>query len=283
MPELCPTVNTSQAQAELDQALAPLREQLISHPLYNALQDAATLRLFMKAHVFAVWDFQSLLKALQRQLTSVELPWMPTKDPEARRLMNEIVLAEESDEDGNGGYLSHYEIYLDAMAECGADAAPVQSLLEQIRGGADVQQALKQGDFPAGVAAFVSQTLSVAQCGEAHRIAAAFAYGREEVIPGMFRQLVDTLSAASHGSWTTLRYYLDLHIGLDSEVHGPQAKRLVSKLCGDDSRLWAEALATATTSLQSRLSFWDAVSASLPAPVSRSPSSDLPPAGLAPR
>ena len=75
-----------------------LVDRLISHSLYAELRDEESLRIFMRSHVFCVWDFQSLLKALQRLVTCVEVPWLPTADPEARRLVNEIVLDEESDE-----------------------------------------------------------------------------------------------------------------------------------------------------------------------------------------
>ena len=86
-------------------------ERLMRHPLYDELRDEESLRVFMRSHVFAVWDFQSLLKALQRCMTCVEVPWFPTADPTARRLVNEIVLDEESDTVPGGIFLSHFELY----------------------------------------------------------------------------------------------------------------------------------------------------------------------------
>ena len=74
--------------------IGDLVERLISHPIYHHVCDEQSLRLFMRAHVFAVWDFQSLIKALQRMLTCVEIPWLPSSDPVARRLINELVLDE---------------------------------------------------------------------------------------------------------------------------------------------------------------------------------------------
>ena len=200
-------VKVGEAQEQLELALAPFRERLVSHPLYACLRDESTVCLFMEAHVFAVWDFQSLLKALQGLVTCVDVPWLPTPDPEARRLINEIVLDEECDQAPGGGYLSHFEIYLEAMRECGADTDPIRSFVDSVRGGTTVEDALDRPTVPAGIRSFVGTTMAIARSGQAHRIAAAFAYGREEIIPAMFRQLVENLSTAAPRSWATLRYY----------------------------------------------------------------------------
>ena len=251
------------AQERLDTALAPLRERLVTHPLYACLRDEQNVRIFMEAHVFAVWDFQSLLKALQRLVTCVEVPWIPTPDPEARRLVNEIVLDEESDQAPAGGYLSHFEIYLQSMQECGADTDPIQSFVSNVRAGMAVEDALDTPTLPPGIRSFVNATMAIARSGQPHRVAAAFAYGREEIIPAMFRQLVDRLAAVSPRSWTTLRYYLDRHIGKDAEQHAPQAGRVARKLCGSDETLWSQAMEAAQTSLEARVRLWDTIAATV--------------------
>ena len=252
-------------------ALVTTRERLVAHRLYATITDDRTLRLFMRAHVFAVWDFQSLLTALQREVTCVSIPWMPTQDPIARRLVNEIVLDEESDVTPDGRHLSHFELYLEAMRECGADTKPIEVFLEAIRASLTagrspevaVQRALRLAIIPSGVRAFVSQTMEVAHSGSAHSIAAAFAFGREEVIPAMFTRLVDSLSANSPSEWSTLRYYLDRHIGHDAEAHGPASEGLLERLCGESHQKWNEAANTAQTALEARLCFWDQVAHTL--------------------
>ena len=154
--------------------LDDLVEKLARHPIYGRIKDEAGLRVFMASHVFCVWDFQSLLKGLQRRLTCVEVPWLPSGNAMARRLINEIVLDEESDEMPGGGYLSHFELCLGAMKACGADTGPVTHLMDALRCGVSVEHALAHAGLPSGVAAFVSHTLQVAQGRDVHRIAAAF-------------------------------------------------------------------------------------------------------------
>lgn len=237
--------------------LARWVEQLMRHPLYDVLRDELSLRTFMRSHVFAVWDFQSMLKALQRCATCVEVPWLPTADPRARRFVNEIVLDEESDEAPDGSYLSHFELYLQSMHDCGADTAPIRGFLGDLARGRPLREALTRSDVPRGVASFVTSTLEVATSGKPHRIAAAFAYGREEVIPGMFRRMVDGLADMAPQRWSTFRYYLDRHIGKDADRHAPRAKALVAHICGTDATLWAEAEETARIGLEARLRLWD--------------------------
>jgi len=250
---------TDATAQQLEITLAPFREHLLRHPLYGYLRDEGSLRVFMEAHVFAVWDFQSLLKALQRLVTCVEVPWLPTSDPEARRLLNEIVLDEESDQAPGGCYLSHFELYLQAMRECGANVAPIQTFLGSLSAGLSVEEALETSEAPQGVGPFVRATMAIARSGRPHRVAAAFAYGREDIIPVMFQRLVDRLTELSPQSWESLRYYLDRHIVTDADRHGPQARLLARKLCGSDDVLWSEAAETARTSLEARAKLWDEI------------------------
>jgi hypothetical protein len=115
------TVNRLQ---RIQERLTPLKAALLTHSIYQEIDRPDSLRLFMEHHVFAVWDFMSLLKALQRRLCCVEVPWLPAADPLGSRLVNEIVLAEESDDDGQGGFASHFELYRRAMKRCGANSPP---------------------------------------------------------------------------------------------------------------------------------------------------------------
>lgn len=242
---------------------AACRTALLEHPLYQKLQTLEDLALFMEHHVFAVWDFMSLLKALQQKLTCTTVPWMPVGDRQVRRLVNEIVLGEESDLTPEGMPASHYELYLAAMEEAGASPARVQGLLESLMAGMPLEAALQKAAVPGCVARFVQDTFAVIQRGQVHEIAAAFTYGREDLIPSMFHELVERLEAQFPGRLATLRYYLDRHIQLDGDEHGEMGRQMVSLLCRGEHHLEQEAGAAALAALQSRLRLWDGIAASI--------------------
>jgi hypothetical protein len=236
-----------------------LRERLVSHRLYGLVNTPARLRWFMEHHIFAVWDFQSLLKALQQRLTCTTVPWVPTADPEARRMINEIVLDEESDALPEGGAASHFELYLDCMDRADADTGPIRRLLEAIRGGMPLARALAGCGMPHAAAEFVKRSFGVIDSDSTAAIAAAFTFGREDVIPDMFRQIVGSLAQDDPARWERFRFYLDRHIEHDDAHHGPACRRIVARLCGTDPGTWAEAAAAARECLEARLALWDAV------------------------
>jgi hypothetical protein len=242
-----------------------LTEKLFSHRLYRSIHDERALRLFMRAHVFCVWDFMSLLKWLQRELTCVDVPWFAKGDREARRFVNDIVVAEESDVHPSGSFASHFELYYEAMQACGADTTPVDRFIERLRSGRELAAALAGPELPNGVPEFVGATFGFIESGEVHRVAAAFTYGREDVIPDMFRRLVQELAHRAPQHWGTFLFYLERHIEVDSGHHGPLAHRLLARLCGEDAQKWREAEQSARAALQARINLWDAVLADIEA------------------
>ncbi|MBK7878300.1 MAG: DUF3050 domain-containing protein [Planctomycetes bacterium] len=247
----------------LESSLAPLRAELVAHPLYGSLATLDDVRCFQERHVFAVWDFMSLLKSLQRAVTCVDVPWTPRADRLSARLINEIVLGEESDDAPGGGYTSHFELYRAAMEEAGADTRRVDAFVGRIRLGATVEDALERAETPLAARRFVLDTFATLRTHSLPRIAAAFTLGREDVIPDMFVRLVDDLSRDSGGRLALFREYLERHIHLDGERHGPMAKRLLEHVCGDDEHAWSEAHAGARDALRSRIQFWTDVRAAL--------------------
>lgn len=244
---------------QLLESVRPLRERLVAHPIYEAIATPDALRVFMEHHVFAVWDFMALLKRLQRDLTSVTPFWTPTPHRAARRLVNEIVLAEESDDDGQGGFASHFEMYQDAMAQVGADAGPISRFVDELTQGQSVGAALAESRPPRPSEAFVRATMGVVMNGSLPAAAAAFTIGREDLIPDLFRGIVARVAEQEPGRFEPFLRYLDRHIEMDGDEHGPMALNLLRSVCGGSPENWAEATAAATQALQARLDLWDGV------------------------
>ncbi len=244
---------------ELQDSLRSLREQLLKHRLYVQIKTPADLQIFMEHHIFAVWDFMSLLKALQFRLTCVTIPWVPQGDPNARRLINEIVLDEESDDNSEGGYTSHFELYRAAMAQSGANASGIDGFLDRLGRGDPWYGALEQARVPEAARIFVRATWDILGSKSTHSIAAAFTFGREDLIPDMFRALVLDLDERFPNQLGLLRYYLERHIQLDEEHHTPLARRMVAALCETDQKKWREAEEAARDALHARIALWDGV------------------------
>lgn len=242
-------------------AVEPARARVTAHPIYGQMHTVDDVRIFMEHHAFAVWDFMSLLKSLQRSLTCVTVPWVPTGPATSRRLINDIVLVEESDELGEG-FTSHFELYHSGMGLVGADTGPLDGFLDLIRAGRDVSSALDEAGVPAPSAQFVRLTWDIIETAPVHSQAAAFAFGREDLIPEMFDQV---LGAEEHSDKLSIfRDYLARHIEVDGEQHTPMAMQMLADLCGDDDRKWQDCIDTVRRALDARVGLWDGISAALP-------------------
>ena len=246
-------------QERLAKAIKAERQSLLKHRLYGQLRTLEHLSVFMEHHAFAVWDFMSLLKALQTRLTCASVPWLPVGNAQVRRLINEIVLGEESDVLPTGGAASHFELYLQAMQEAGAKTVQMQHFIQELKDGNTIAGALEHAGVPAAVGTFVRHTFEVIARGRPHEIAAAFTYGREDLIPEMFTQLVHGLERQFPGKLSTLRYYLDRHIALDGDEHGEMGRQMVALLCEGDNEREQEATQAAVDALRSRISLWDGI------------------------
>jgi DUF3050 family protein len=247
---------TNPAIEKLKDAVEPARQKVISHPLYRQLSSLDAVTTFMEHHVFAVLDFMSLLKSLQRDLTCVQVPWVPSGPTGSRRLINDIVLVEESDELGNG-FISHFELYLDGMRQAGADTTQVDAFIELLRAGKPVLSSLKEAGVPEAAAEFVTMTWRFIEGAPVHCQAAAFAFGREDLIPDMFDQ-VAALNEQS-GQLSTFVDYLRRHIQVDSEEHTPMAMQMLADLCGDDTDKWQQCEETINLAFAARVKLWDGI------------------------
>lgn len=244
---------------KIEQRLTPLKNALLNHRIYEEIDRIDALRGFMEHHVFAVWDFMSLLKVLQRQLCCVEVPWLPSGDQQGSRFINEIVLAEESDDDGRGGFASHFELYHRSMKQCGANTASIDGFIDDLRRGVPVLTALTSPTVPKAARHFVEQTFKIIETGSLCAVASAFTFGREDLLPDVFQRIVDELNVEIGGQLDDFEYYLDRHIGLDGDEHGPMATRLLQSLCGADDALWKRAEQAAVDCLLARQELWNGI------------------------
>lgn len=243
--------------------LQPLRQSLLEHSIYSRIDTLSNLQLFMQHHVFAVWDFMSLLKSLQQRLSYVGVPWLPPHDVTAARFVNEIVLGEESDEDGRGGFASHFELYRRGMQRSGAGTACIDQFVHDLQRGQTVALAIQNDDIPQSVRQFVQQTFALIDGNDLCAVASAFTFGREDLLPDVFQRIVDELNVKSGGGLDDFRYYLARHIELDGDHHGPMAARLITSLCGDDAAKWQSAEEAAVAALTARLTMWDGMEAAI--------------------
>jgi diguanylate cyclase (GGDEF)-like protein len=260
--EIMTGTNHSEELQVLAERLRPLYQRLAEHRLYAAMERIEDLHVFMESHVFAVWDFMSLLKALQGGLTCIDVPWTPSRFPESRRLVNEIVLGEESDL-YRGRTMSHFELYRLAMQECGADTSAIDNVVSAVEDGKNWESALSGSGASVASKQFVRTTFECIERGRLHEIAAAFTFGREDLIPDMFRGFVRDQDERLSGRLQTMRWYLERHIEVDGEEHGPMALKMISELCGQDVAKWEEASEAAEIALRARLMLWDGITQSL--------------------
>ena len=243
----------------LQSRIAPLRACLIEHPVYQKIATEEELKAFTEEHVFAVWDFMSLLKSLQQHLTCVQVPWMPTKNKETRRFINEIVVGEESDFDASGKTMSHFEMYLQAMHSMGANTNEMSRFIQMISTDVSLDDALDACEMNPETKDFVRFTFSTIQCGKIHEIASVFTFGREDLIPEMFIEMVKELKANYPTKLQDFLFYLERHIEIDGEDHGPLSLKLMEEVCEGDPTKWEEATVAAEQALRMRIGLWDGV------------------------
>jgi hypothetical protein len=250
----------------IEKELYSLREVLKNHKVYYSIHTPNDIRLFMEHHVFAVWDFMSLLKQLQRQLSCNEIPWVPSGHPAASRLINEIVWGEESDLNRKGVPMSHFEMYVESMHSLGANPTEIDNLILQLKEGQHIDAILANSSLPSHITNFLKFTFEVVQTEKPHIVAAVFTFGREDLIPAMFIEIIKNLKQTNNLELADLIYYFERHIEVDADEHGPMALEMIQQLCGENEQKWDEVLHYSKRALDLRIQFWDGILQTLETP-----------------
>jgi hypothetical protein len=240
-----------------------LRKELATHPVYAAVTDMNDLTIFMQHHIYSVWDFMSLVKYLQNQIAPAQTPWLPFGDAQVQRFINDIVLEEESDEgipleDGTTTYTSHFNLYAQAMEEVKEGSSQLIREFVSTVASDSLDLAKETIQIPSPAKEFMEITFGFINSDKPHVVAAAFALGREHIIPEMFRALLDKMKISREQA-NVFHYYLDRHIELDGDHHGPMSLRMLDLLCEGDEAKIAEAEEAALNAIRARIKFWDGV------------------------
>ncbi|CAI8315540.1 MAG: Uncharacterised protein [Flavobacteriaceae bacterium] len=244
---------------QINQSIQLLREDLLNHSLYSKIKNINDLQKFVETHIFAVWDFMSLLKSLQSQLTCTNTPWLPNKNSKTAYLINEIVLAEETDINQVGERKSHYELYLEAIKSFGADTNDIDLFLNKLKN-EDIFSAINSLNVPKEVKYFLEFTFKIIEEGKPHKVAAAFTFGRENLIPSMFTAILKNFQKNfPDQDISKLIYYFERHIELDEDEHGPMALEMVTELAGNDPEKWQEIEEVSVEALKKRIGLWNSI------------------------
>ena len=236
------------------------REKLLNHKLYTEIKSIEDLQIFTLNHIFAVWDFMSLLKALQNNLTCTKVPWPPNKNSETAYLINEIVLAEETDISQDGKRKSHYELYLDAMIDIGVKVENIEKNIMLLSSSDSIENSIEKLDIHPKIKEFLKFTFSIIDEGKPHKIAAIFTFGRENLIPNMFNEILHEFqNNFTEKDISKLIYYFERHIELDEDEHGPMALQMVNELAENDPLKWEEIRDISIVALEKRIGLWDAI------------------------
>lgn len=227
---------------------------LETHKLYKNVNDEASLRTFVEHHILCVWGYGFLLRNLYQDLVGRVAPLASQPQKEAQRLIAEIMIEEEFEEQADGSLLSHLELYLEAMQAVGADMGPTMSLFDMVEAGESWKIGLQQSNFPSLAARYARCILSFADR-PLHERAALLFYEGEPFIPDNFLAQLAGLPGTEG-----LVEYFERHIEGLKKPGFSASGRLVELFCGDDAQLNDEAEKAAELIMNLRIELWNEIS-----------------------
>lgn len=241
---------------DLERDIKPLLESISNHKIFLEITSIENLKVFAEHHVYAVWDFMCLVKSLQRKLVCTEFAWYPPVNHVGCHLINEIVSEEESDLNWDGKHLSHFEMYIESMQQCGAKTDTILAFIDSIRQKKSLDTVLSEHDIPQISKDFIWDTFKIIKM-ESHQIASSFTFAREDITGRMFLPILQNMKNKENTS--KFIYYFQRHIDLDVDKHSQEARLLIVNLCENNEHKWDEAKEAAKYSLISRIRFLDGI------------------------
>ncbi|AHM61687.1 hypothetical protein D770_17175 [Flammeovirgaceae bacterium 311] len=234
-----------------------MRVRLLAHEIYVQLETLDDLREFMEHHIFAVWDNLSQLKALENAISSTNKFWIPSQDPVSNRIINEMLVEEESDSDGNGGYISHFELYRKAMQQAGAKTYMIDRFLVLMQEEKDLEKALEKIRMPESIKNYLRLNWEICNNSKPHELAAAYFLGREDVVSELLHRLDKYLLNFHQKDLALYRDYLMRHTKVNEKEQKQRLEAVMNELCGEDEQKWQEAEVAAKKALEARYTLWD--------------------------
>jgi hypothetical protein len=231
-------------------------DQAANHPIFGAISSLENAQKYMEFQVWCVWDFMCLAKAVQGALGTFSVPWLPPKNGALLAAINEIIQGEETDTGPDGETASHFEIYLAAMRQAGANMKPITTFTSSLSRGVPWETALGQCGAPPAAIRFVGGTIRTA-LGPLPGAVASFCLGREELVPMMLDTMLRDLP--QQPELELFRWYIQRHIELDSDTHGPLSSDLFDSIAGADPKTREEALTIAAWAISERTAYLDAI------------------------
>ena len=149
-------------------------------------------------------------------------------------------------------------MYLDAMDQIGAEKEDIEIFIIDIKSGKKINPTIHGLSIDHAVKDFLQFSFEIINTEKSHQIASAFTYGREDIIPDMFISILKELDPENN-RYSKLKYYLDRHIEIDGNLHGPLAQKMLVELCNDNQNKWDEVYTVAKNCLQYRIKLWDSI------------------------
>ena len=249
---------------QFQNSIAPFNSKLINHKIYGQISDMRKTKIFMESHVFSVWEYLTMLKALQRELATRDISFLHENVPDLPYLINQIVLNEEIEEESRGEYLSAmglYQLYINSMDEIGADSNPIKYFVDCIKVNKNWNNTIRDtitrfDNIPIQTYEYLNYNLKMIELSEIHELAGIFFFGRED-INSKFILLIKS-NIEHEKSLSNLKNIIKRHVDDDSKNKNPILGEYINNiLCKDDDKKWKKVEISVIEAIKKRIELWD--------------------------